>query len=325
MAYVHPWHVRYYEVDQQGVVFNGWYLSWFDEALTGFIRHQGLSNAQMEEEDIDYMLVRSEIDWHAGVRYDDEISIAVEPSRIGNTSFDVRFSVLRDGEVTCTATIVYVSISRSGSGKQPVPDPLRKVLVLSGMSKDLGDEPVEYRKGLGEEMAVVPGNQGSAETVKHRPALIDVAAVLVFDRVQEVDVANVRPDRVPVVAVPEDRLVTGVGRCGVARDEECLGDRVIELLQEREQQRGTAGVPDEHGFLVAGVGAEYLRQHRGDRLDIDAGVMRNLHAVPAACQPFCEPRVPDPFGPGTSAVEDDRLFRHGVMTVLGPGIHRADG
>jgi acyl-CoA thioester hydrolase len=124
--------VRYYEVDQQGVVFNGWYLSWFDEALSGFLRHQGLPVSVMEARDIDYMLVRSEIDWHAGVGYEDEVSIAVEPARIGNTSFDVRFSVLRDSKVTCSATIVYVSISRTGSGKQPVPELLRQALALSG-------------------------------------------------------------------------------------------------------------------------------------------------------------------------------------------------
>lgn len=128
MAYIHQWHVRYYEVDQQNVVFNGWYLGWFDEALSGFLRHQGLSVAVMEEEGIDFQLVRSEIEWRAGVRYGDEISIAVEPLRIGTTSFDVGYSVLRGPEVTCTAKIVYVSIATDGSGKQPVPGPLRRAL-----------------------------------------------------------------------------------------------------------------------------------------------------------------------------------------------------
>jgi hypothetical protein len=28
---------RYAEIDQQGVVFNGHYLTWFDEAFTGFL------------------------------------------------------------------------------------------------------------------------------------------------------------------------------------------------------------------------------------------------------------------------------------------------
>jgi acyl-CoA thioester hydrolase len=34
---------RYAEVDQQGVVFNGHYLTWFDEACTGFLDHLGVT------------------------------------------------------------------------------------------------------------------------------------------------------------------------------------------------------------------------------------------------------------------------------------------
>ena len=34
---------RYAEIDQQGGVVNGHYLTWFDEACTGFIEHRGLT------------------------------------------------------------------------------------------------------------------------------------------------------------------------------------------------------------------------------------------------------------------------------------------
>ncbi|MDT5124383.1 MAG: acyl-CoA thioester hydrolase, partial [Mycobacterium sp.] len=33
---------RYAEIDQQGVVFNGHYLTWFDEACTAFFDHVGM-------------------------------------------------------------------------------------------------------------------------------------------------------------------------------------------------------------------------------------------------------------------------------------------
>src|SRR5262245_36879195 len=93
VGYIHPWQVRYYEADQQGVVFNAWYLAWFDEAMSGFLRHKRLDDARMREHGIDFQLVRSEIDWRGGVSYGDDVSIAVEPGRIGNTSFDVHFQV----------------------------------------------------------------------------------------------------------------------------------------------------------------------------------------------------------------------------------------
>jgi hypothetical protein len=34
---------RYAEIDQQGVVFNGHYLTWFDEACTAFFDHVGMT------------------------------------------------------------------------------------------------------------------------------------------------------------------------------------------------------------------------------------------------------------------------------------------
>jgi acyl-CoA thioester hydrolase len=35
VPYTFPVVVPYYQVDQQGVVFNMWYLAWFDEAMSG--------------------------------------------------------------------------------------------------------------------------------------------------------------------------------------------------------------------------------------------------------------------------------------------------
>ena len=37
-----PVAVRYLEVDAQGVVFNAWYLAWFDEAMAAFFADRGL-------------------------------------------------------------------------------------------------------------------------------------------------------------------------------------------------------------------------------------------------------------------------------------------
>jgi acyl-CoA thioester hydrolase len=127
-GYVHPWSVRYSEVDQQGVVFNGWYLHWFDEALSGFFAHSGLPYPEMIAGGFDVMLVRSEIDWKAGVGWNDPVGIGVRPGRIGSSSFDLHFSVLRGDEVTCEARTVYVVVAADGSGKRPIPNLLRRIL-----------------------------------------------------------------------------------------------------------------------------------------------------------------------------------------------------
>ena len=59
--------VRYMEVDAQGVVFNGWYLTYFDEAFSAFLAARGLPYSELMDASFDVQLVRSEIDWKSGL------------------------------------------------------------------------------------------------------------------------------------------------------------------------------------------------------------------------------------------------------------------
>lgn len=121
-AFTMPVGVRYLEVDAQGVVFNAWYLAWFDEAMAAFLADRGLPYRSMMDAGYDVQLVRSEIDWTAGVGFGDRIEVAVSTARIGRTSFALDFQVLRNGsEVTCAARTAYVVIAADGSGKREIP------------------------------------------------------------------------------------------------------------------------------------------------------------------------------------------------------------
>jgi len=122
MTFTMPVAVRYLEVDAQGVVFNSWYLAWFDEAMAAFLAHRGLPYASMMDAGYDVQLVRSEIDWTAGIGFRDRVGIAVSTARIGRTSFALDFEVRRNtSEVTCLARTVYVVIATDGSGKREIP------------------------------------------------------------------------------------------------------------------------------------------------------------------------------------------------------------
>jgi acyl-CoA thioester hydrolase len=121
-VFTHPVPVRYLEVDAQGVVFNSWYLAYFDDAMTAFLAARGLPYPAMLEAGYDVQVVRSEIDWKSGVRWQDAIEVAVSTARIGRTSFALDFEVRRDGhEVTCAGRSVYVVIAADGSGKREIP------------------------------------------------------------------------------------------------------------------------------------------------------------------------------------------------------------
>jgi acyl-CoA thioester hydrolase len=124
---------RFAEVDQQGVVFNGHYLTWFDEALTAFFDHLGLSYPVLMASGHDMQLVHTEIDYSAPVRWRDMVRVAVGCERIGSTSLTIGFSVLRrrDGaaeQLAVRGRSVYVIVSTDDWTKRPVPDALRAAM-----------------------------------------------------------------------------------------------------------------------------------------------------------------------------------------------------
>jgi acyl-CoA thioester hydrolase len=124
---------RYAEIDQQAVVFNGHYLTWFDEAVTGFFDHLGASYPDLMAAGLDMQLVHTEIDYAAPVRWRDAVRVAVTCEQVGTTSFTIGLSVLRrrDGSEEVVAVggrNVYVVVSTEDWIKRPVPDALRKAL-----------------------------------------------------------------------------------------------------------------------------------------------------------------------------------------------------
>ena len=139
----YPVRVRYMEVDAQGVVFNGWYLTYFDEAMAAFLEFRGLPYAEMLDAGFDVQLVHCEMDWKAGLHWPDEVLVAVSAARVGRTSFALDFETRRDGgQVTCSARTVYVVVATDGSGKRDVPARLVEAL---GPPAPLRDSPPPQR------------------------------------------------------------------------------------------------------------------------------------------------------------------------------------
>jgi len=113
--FLFPVTVRYLEVDAQNVVFNAWYLAWFDEAMAAFLADRGLPYKQMLDAGHDVQLVRSEIDWRSGVGWGDDVVVAVSTARLGRTSFVLDFDVRRGEEA-------------AGSGRRETPPMLADAL-----------------------------------------------------------------------------------------------------------------------------------------------------------------------------------------------------
>ncbi len=128
MTFALPLAVRYAEVDQQGVVFNAHYLTWFDEAFTAFLAHRGLPYPAMIAAGADVMVVRSEIDWRGGARWGDDIAVAVSPARLGRTSFAMDFAVRRGDVALVSGRTTYVCVDVDAHRSLPLPGTLLAAL-----------------------------------------------------------------------------------------------------------------------------------------------------------------------------------------------------
>jgi len=113
----------------QGVVFNAHWLTYFDDAMTRFFEWLGHdTRALFLDSGFDCMLVKAVVEWAGPAGWEDDVAIAVAPSRIGTASFDIRFEASVEGRAACAATITYVSVKRGTHETQPVPAEIRSRL-----------------------------------------------------------------------------------------------------------------------------------------------------------------------------------------------------
>jgi acyl-CoA thioester hydrolase len=120
--------VRYLEVDQQGVVFNMWYLGYFDEGMAEFFAEGGLPYEDMLASGYDVQLVHSEIDWRSSLRHGDEARVEVSLASVGATSFTLWFAVYAEETLVASGRTVYVVVATDGTGKRPIPPSIRAAL-----------------------------------------------------------------------------------------------------------------------------------------------------------------------------------------------------
>ena len=128
MSFVHRVRPRYAEVDAQGVVFNAHWLTYFDEACTRWFDTMGFEPKESFFRDFDVMLVKAVLEWRGPAGFDDVVDIAVETARLGNASFDVRYTAAIAEQPVCVGTVTYVSVKPGTHDSVPIPDVLRERL-----------------------------------------------------------------------------------------------------------------------------------------------------------------------------------------------------
>lgn len=122
--FFHRLRVRYSEIDAQGVVFNAHYLTFFDTALTEFMRAAGCDYTTLVAEmGADFHVVRAVVDYKQPVRWDEQIDIACRIARIGNTSLRFELAVFGadDDVLRASGEVVWVFTDQTTHQPTPVP------------------------------------------------------------------------------------------------------------------------------------------------------------------------------------------------------------
>lgn len=128
-SYFHSLRVRWAEVDMQGIVFNGHYLTYFDVAFTEYWRETGLPNVlQQAAEGREMFARKATIEYLAPARFDDVLDIGVRCAAFGRTSVRFAIEIHRDDEHLISGELVYVYADTAVRKGVPLPEEWRAVL-----------------------------------------------------------------------------------------------------------------------------------------------------------------------------------------------------
>jgi acyl-CoA thioester hydrolase len=129
-AFSHPLRVRWAEVDRQGIVFNGHYLTYFDVGITEYWRAIGCPYpGALLEHGNDTFAVKATIEYKAPAQYDDLLDVMVRVGRIGRTSLQFVLQIDRGETQLVSGELIYVNANADTRKPAPVPAFLREAIV----------------------------------------------------------------------------------------------------------------------------------------------------------------------------------------------------
>lgn len=127
--FIHRLRVRWAEVDRQGIVFNGHYLTYFDVGITEYYRALGYPYPDgLAEHGTDLYVRKAEVEYHASAEYDDEVDVCVRVERLGRSSFDFRVEIYRADQLLVGGKVIYVNADPVARKSVPLPDFLRNAI-----------------------------------------------------------------------------------------------------------------------------------------------------------------------------------------------------
>lgn len=263
--------VRWAEIDAQGIVFNGHYLTYLDTAISGYWRALAIPyHDTMKLLGGDLYVRRATLDYRGSARYDDRLDIGIRVREFGNSSMMVDAAVFHGDQMLVQAEMIYVFADPATQTPLRLPDPLRRVIHDFEAGKPVVDVALGPWRELGEAAAAIRRQVFVEE--QHIPADLEWDSA-------DADCLHALARNHFGVPLATGRLlehvpgVAKIGRMAVLRPMRGtqIGRQVLEALMAEARQQGYREV-----LLHAQLSAEnfYLRagfQRRGEPFE-EAGI-----------------------------------------------------
>ena len=123
--------VRYSETDAMGFLHHSNYLSYFEVGRTELFRAQGGNYRRMEELGLYFVVAKIEVRYRRPARYDDQLSLKTEISRVTPAKLEHHYCLMRENEVLAEADSIIACVNRVGEVQRTPED-----LVEMTTSKD---------------------------------------------------------------------------------------------------------------------------------------------------------------------------------------------
>ncbi len=128
-GFFHPFRVRYAEIDGQGVMFNAHYLTYFDVAITEYMRWLDYDYmGEVERTGNDFHVVRTAVDYHVPIRFDWDVEVGVCVARLGRSSMAFECAIFRDDDLLARGDVVWVYTDQAAHKSVPLPEDLLALL-----------------------------------------------------------------------------------------------------------------------------------------------------------------------------------------------------
>ena len=121
--FVWPIRVYYEDTDAGGIVFYANYLKFMERARTEWLRHLGIEQTQLQQQDhLVFVVSQVTIDYLKPARFNDLIQVMTHVSRLGRVSITMTQKILRQQETLCTAVVKVACVDASNFRPRPLPE-----------------------------------------------------------------------------------------------------------------------------------------------------------------------------------------------------------